>query len=287
MNPALAAGCAAAVIGGALLVAAGLRKTPAPPPRPPVSLWQRVRGSRRDTRTHLYIGAVAGVVVFAATGWLVAVAVCPAFALLLPSLLAPKGGADVARLDAMAEWTRSLGGTLSVGAGLEQAIFATQRSAPAALSSEVDNLIARLRARWSTEDALRAFADDLDDATGDLIAAALILAARRRGGGGLVAVLDGLAASVAAEVKARRQIEADRAKPRATARWVTIITLLVLGGLMLNGTYLAPYGTPVGQVILAVLLTCYGGALLWLRQAAVGKPHPRFLGAAAAEQAAR
>ena len=69
------------------------------------------------------------------------------------------------------------------------------------------------------------FADDLDDATGDLVAANLILGARRRGAG-LASVLEGLAESVAADVRARREIEADRAKPRATARWVTLITVV-------------------------------------------------------------
>ncbi len=86
--------------------------------------------------------------------------------------------------------------------------------------AEVHRLVARLRARWVTEDALRAFADELDDSTGDLVAANLILGARRRGAG-LASVLEGLAESVAADVRARRQVEADRAKPRATARWVT------------------------------------------------------------------
>ena len=51
---------------------------------------------------------------------------------------------------------------------------------------------------------------------GDLVAANLILGARRRGAG-LASVLEGLAESVAADVRARRQVEADRAKPRATA----------------------------------------------------------------------
>ena len=103
--------------------------------------------------------------------------------------------------------------------------------------------MARLRARWDTETALRAFADELDDATGDLIAANLILGARRRGAG-LASVLEGLAESVAADVRARRQIEADRAKPRATARWVTLISVGVLVVLALSGTYVAPYAHP-------------------------------------------
>jgi tight adherence protein B len=74
--------------------------------------------------------------------------------------------------------------------------------------------VSRLRARWSTEDALRAFADDLDDATGDVVAANLILGARRRGAG-LASVLDALAESVAADVRARRR---DRGRPGQTAR---------------------------------------------------------------------
>ncbi len=128
----------------------------------------------------------------------------------------------------MAEWTRNLAGVLTVGVGLEQALVATLRSAPQPIRPEVSRLVARLRARWTTEDALQEFADELDDATGDLVAAYLILGARRRGTG-LASVLQGLAESVADDVAARRQIEADRAKPRATARNVTLITLAVLG----------------------------------------------------------
>ena len=147
----------------------------------------------------------------------------------------------------MEEWTRSLSGVLTVGVGLEQALVATLRSTPAPIAPEVTRLVARLRARWVTEDALRAFADELDDATGDLIAANLILGARRRGAG-LASVLEGLAESVAADVRARRQVEADRAKPRATARWVTLISAGVLVILAVSGTYVEPYQSPLGQV---------------------------------------
>ena len=60
--------------------------------------------------------------------------------------------------------------------------------------------------------ALRAFADDLADPTGDLVVAALMLAADRRGRG-LTRVLEGLAVTVEAEVALRRQVDADRATP--------------------------------------------------------------------------
>ncbi|MEO8749003.1 MAG: hypothetical protein ABI384_01280, partial [Allobranchiibius sp.] len=151
---------------------------------------------------------------------------------------------------------------------------------PDAIGPEVTRLVARLGARWGTEDALRAFADDLDDATGDLVAANLILGARRRGRG-LANVLESLAESVSADVRARRAIEADRAKPRATARWVTLITVGVLVFLTLTGQYVAPYGSPIGQVLLALLLGSYVATLIWMRMMTRGKPLPRFIGLSA------
>jgi Flp pilus assembly protein TadB len=170
-----------------------------------------------------------------------------------------------------------LAGVLTVGVGLEQALVATLRSTPAPIAPEVTRLAARLRARWVTEDALRAFADELDDSTGDLIAANLILGARRRGAG-LSSVLEGLAESVAADVRARRQVEADRAKPRSTERWVTVISAGVLVILAVSGSYVTPYRSPFGQVILISLLAAYVATLVWMKRMALGRNLPRFLG---------
>ena len=78
--------------------------------------------------------------------------------------------------------------------------------------------------------------------------------ASQRRGSGLTRVLDGLAETVADEVRMRRQVEADRAKPRTTARAVTLITLVVLALLAFNTDYIAPYGTGLGQLVLALLL---------------------------------
>jgi tight adherence protein B len=201
-------------------------------------------------------------------------------------LSAPPAAARVGRLEAMEEWTRSLSGVLSVGVGLEQALMATVRSTPDPIRPEVTRLVARLRARWSTEDALRTFAEELDDATGDLVAANLILGARRRGAG-LASVLEGLAESVAADVRARREIEADRAKPRTTARLVTLITIGVLAVLALTGSYIDPYRSPLGQLILVVLLAAYVATLVWMRRMAAGAPLPRFLAAPTRERGRR
>jgi len=284
MTPLVAAVAGALVVAGLIGIVVGLHRSPVPPPRPRrTATVRRPRISRR-TQLLLAAGLIGGVVVAVLTGWLVAAVVVPAAVAGLPVLLAPPPRTPLDRLEAMEEWTRSLSGVLTVGVGLEEALVATLRSTPEPIRPEVAQLVARLRARWSTEDALRAFADQLDDATGDLIAANLILGARRRGSG-LASVLEGLAESVAADVRARRAIEADRAKPRTTARWVTLITVGVLVVLALSGRYIEPYGTPLGQLLLISLLAAYTATLVWMRRMVAGKPLPRFIGAVARAEA--
>jgi Flp pilus assembly protein TadB len=269
--PAVAGGLIAL---GLLGVVIGMRPT-ATPRRERTAVSTRI--PLRRTRVLLLAGGALGLVGWLVTGWILALVIAPVAVIGLPVLLStPPAATQIARLEAMEEWTRSLAGVLTVGIGLEQALVATLRSTPAPIADEVHRLVTRLRARWDTEKALRAFADELDDATGDLIAAYLILGARRRGAG-LASVLEGLAESVGADVRARRQIEADRANPRATARWVTVISASVLVVLAVSGTYVEPYRTPVGQVLLVLLLSAYVATLVWMRRMAAGKPLPRFL----------
>lgn len=287
MMPFLAALAGALIVAGLIGLFVGLQPVPERPaaPRRPSRVAGWWKGVSTRTRWLAVAGVVGGFAAAAVTGLLAAVLVVPAATVGLPWLLsAPASRAQLQRLEAMAEWTRSLAGVLTVGAGLEQALVATLRSTPEAIKPEVGRLVARLQARWTTEEALRAFADDLDDATGDLIAAALILGSRRRGAG-LANVLEGLAESVADDVKARRQVDADQEKPRTAARNVTLITVVVLAGLALTGENLDPYRTPLGQVILIVLLGLYAAALVWLRRMATPRRIPRFLGAHLREDA--
>lgn len=284
MSAVLAGICCAAVAGGFVVFISGaqrradsvrvrrrdLRR------RAPAFLRGESRRAQRN-RTILFVAVGAGVLVWLITGWVVAVVAIPAGTLVARRLLQ---GSDnkrvIQRLDAMEEWTRSMAGVITVGSGLEQAIMATGRSAPTAIAPEISTLIGRLRARWSTPEALRAFADDLDDITGDLIAAQLVLGAERRGPG-LSRVLEDLAESVSEEVRARRDIESDRSKPRATARWVTIIALAVIGLFMLQGSYVAPYGTPLGQVALVFLSAAFLGCLFWMDRSSRLEQPARFI----------
>ena len=284
MSTLLAALAGALVVGGVLLGIYALTPRPAPPPRParPARTGRLIRWWRSLPVWHRWSSLAAlaiGVLVMVATGWVVAVPVLPAAVLGLPALLmVSSADRQIARMDAIAEWTRNLAGVLTAGQGIEAALQASLRSAPDPIRPVVARLVGRMRARWSTEQALRAFADDLNDATGDLVCAALILGVARRGDG-LARVLHDLAESVSADVRGRRMIEADRAKPRASARMVTLLSIGAMVFFGLGGRFFAPYGTPIGQLILLVLLTIYGLLLWWLRRMAEIQPATRFLGA--------
>jgi Flp pilus assembly protein TadB len=238
------------------------------------------RTTRRISPTHAHrlgVGITVGLLGLLVTGWPVALLVGPLAALGLPALLAPPPhAAQIPRLEALQEWTRGLAGVLTVGIGLEQAIIATARSAPAAIRPQVSALAGRLAARTPTDVALRAFADELADPTGDLIVTALLLGASRRGQG-MAGVLENLAASVADEVRIRRAVEADQSKVRTAAKLITAVTMLMMGGLFIAGTYTRPYGSPLGQVVLILLIAGYAGALAWMRRIANGTPPVRLI----------
>lgn len=284
MTSVLAAMAGAAFASGVLLLVLGIQRRDAQPVGAP-SLRERFRPGRRAGATagwHRWrwpVAAAAAAVVWLVTGWPVAGAIAAATVVGLPVLLSTSRVAARAidRVEDLEEWSRRLADVLVVGVGLEQAIATTVRTCPDGVRAEVSALSARLAARWPTEAALRVFADDIDDASGDLVVATLILGARRRGPG-LARVLTAVADSVAEEVAMRRKVEAERAKPRATARAVTLITLGVVAIGALNGTYLAPYATPLGQLVLAAIALGFVGSLAWMRSLTLSQREPRFLG---------
>lgn len=282
MTPFIPALAGALLVAGVIGVVWGLVPAPVRDAAPRRASGMRATVARVQRRTLILVAVatLVGIVVASLTGWLIAIVVIPLGVVGLPVLLtAPPSATSIRKLEALEEWTRGLSSLLTVGVGLEEALRNSLRSTPEPIREDVALLVARLRARMSTEAALRAFADDIDDATVDYVASYLILGSRRRGQG-LATVLADLAARVAKDVRGRRDVEADRAKTRTTARWVTIITLIVMGLLLLTGDYVAPYATPLGQLVLSVLLVAYVGLLVWMRNMAKGERMPRFLGTA-------
>lgn len=251
------------VAGSAIwLLIAGLRPVAAPSNTPRRSHLTR---PQRKQLQLIAIGLVIGLLLWILTGYIAAVIAAPILALLAPQLI-PRSTekSTIARLTAMEEWTRSLVGLLGATASIEQAIIASRSSAPKALKEEIGMLAARLQSGIPIEQALGQFGDDLDDTTGDLLTGSLILGTRRRGSG-LARLLEGTAETIADDVAARRQIEADRAKPRANARFITVIAVVVIAvEFLFNPAYVEPYRTGVGQIILIALVALFLAALWWM-----------------------
>lgn len=278
---ALLAGLTALGVAGLLLVVAGLipgsaEWSRASAPRRSTLARFRMRWSRRQ-RTLALAGLVLGVGLWLASGWIVFLIGVPIAVVTVPALFENGGTQErLQRLDALETWTRSLAGLTVAGAGLEQTIAASLSSANDAIRPQVATLVARINARWRTATALRAFADDVDDPTCDLVIMHLLLAERMRGPG-LARALEDLADSISDEVRARRAIETDRAKPRQNMRIITVTTLALLCAMPFAGTFMAPYSTPAGQVFLAFWLALYAGILLWLRRIAAPARAMRML----------
>ena len=265
----------ALIVAGILTLIYALTPRPVAPARP--TRRRRSSSSSSKVRTVALAGLAAGALLAVVSGWVVAIVLAPAVAVMVYRVITGRAKNRIERLGALADFARGLGGVLTVGRGLEQAILHAARSAPAPLAGEIGRLAARIRANWSTTKALRLFADEVDDATGDLFVATLILAAGRRGPG-VASAMTGLAESIDADVRARRQVETEQQKARTAARMITAISALLLTGLFLAGSYVEPYRTPLGQLLLTVLMGVYLLALLWMGRISAATPLPRFMG---------
>lgn len=274
---------AVAGAGLALLVLALHGTTPrAAAPRSPGGLTER-HGRR------LLVAAAVGLLVLVVTSWPVAAVAGGALVLVWPALF---GGAKleqeaIARVEGLAAWTESLRDTIAGAVGLEQAIPATVYAASPAIQGELRLLVDRLRVRVPLATALHRLADDLDDPSADMVVAALILNARLRGPG-LRQVLTSLSESARAEVEMRQRVSAGRSATRRSSQVVMVFSLLVIGGLTLfNPTYVEPFGTPTGQLVLAAVVACFAGGFLWMKRLSGIDTPARFLVRSARAEAVR
>lgn len=235
------------------------------------------RLQRLGTRLPIAVGV--GLLTLVVTRWPVLAVALGVLAYFGPALV---GGSreekrSIARLEGLAAWTESLRDTIAGAVGLEQAIPATAYAASPSISPQLLTLSDRLRVRTPMPVALQRFADELDDAGADLIVAALMLNARLRGPG-LRDVLTSLAESAREELEMRRRVIAGRASTRRSVQIVMGITVVfVLGLTLFNREYVAPYASPVGQLVLVVVLAFFAAGFMWMRRLAVFELPERFL----------
>ena len=220
-------------------------------------------------------GLVAGVVVLAVTRWVPAVVIVPVVVVAGPRLLGDPKNRDIIVLEALDRWVRALTASLLTGRSVPDAIRSTRRQAPEVLANAVSLAALRLDERWTLPDALAGFADDVNHADADAVAAALVVAGQR--GTGAAATLEALADALQDRLAAAREIDNERAKPRIVVRQVTaIIGVVLVLALITSPAYFAPYRSGVGPWIAVGLALVYVASLARLQAASQPKPRGRL-----------
>lgn len=239
----------------------------------------------RTLSTRAAIAIIVGVIVLVVTQWVVAAVGAGLLVLGWDSLAGGAGEERKAmvRLEGLAAWTESLRDTIAGSVGLEQAIPSSVRAASPALQPPLRLLVDRLHSRMPMPEAFRRFADDLNDSSADLVIAALILNARLRGPG-LRDMLGALSTSARSELDMRRRVAADRS---TTRRSVQIVVGFSVGMSLLlavfNRTYVEPYNSPLGQLMLAGVVAMYAAGFFWIRRLAKFTLPARLLGSTKAD----
>jgi len=229
-------------------------------------LFDALTSPGRDHRTRrvLHLAArgrraglalAVGAAGLALTGWVVAAVGGAILGWALPRWLsARRGGRErVARGEAIAEAAARLRDAVRAGAGVPEAFAGLGSHGPSRLRPAFRQAALDLRLGGLPR-ALEGVRERLDDPLGDLLIRALLVA-DRTGGRHLSQVLDDLAEAARRQATTLREVRAHQARNRFTAAIVSAAPVaLLLAIRQVNPGYLAPYETPAGQLVLAVVL---------------------------------
>lgn len=219
--------------------------------------------------------AIAG---WALTGWPAAGVLAGGAAAVAPLLSGTRRRRDElnAKSEALASWAEMLRDTITAHAGLREAIALTARVAPAPIRKEVQLLAVRAE-RESLTTALRRFAVEVADPVADLIVASLVIAAERQAQR-LAELLTQIAGSAREQSAMRLRVETGRARTFASSRALVAITFgLAVILLVFSPTFMSPYDSATGQIVLMAIGALFAGAFWALVQ--LGRPvtPPRLL----------
>lgn len=263
--------CGLLVVAGLMLAWTGLSEEPI------VEKEGRARRRREPIPPQRLAVIVApGLAVLVITRWPVAALGISAAAWFAtsPALRQRNDSADIA--DALTTWAEMLRDATGTPRGIEGVLVATAAGAPVLIRPHVLRLARRLPYE-SLDTALDGLADDLDHPIGDLVVTALGLSASA-GGRHIRAVLDDLATTAREEAQMHRRVEVARARPRADMRSVLAIMAAFVVLLLLTAReYLAPYRTPIGQLILLVVCAIWAMAIVAMGRLGRSQPTERFL----------
>jgi hypothetical protein len=223
---------------------------------------------------------MAGLAVLVVTRWPVAATGAMVAGWCAPVWLRGRSQRDrQARTEAIALWAEMLRDAIGTARGIEGVLVATAATAPVPIRVEVQAMAHRLGSESLTS-ALEGLGRDLAHPVGDLVVTALRLTATA-GTREVRGVLDDLAAAAYAEAESQRRIDVARERPRAAMRYsALIIGLFVVGLMVFSGSYLAPYQSAVGQLVLLFVAAYWAAGFWWMQRMGRLAPVERFLAAA-------
>jgi len=262
-----------------------------------VTSWRPVPARERDRsrrsvldrldRRRVLGAAAGGLVLLVLTRWPVAALAGAALGWMLGGMAGRKERRELdRRTEAIALWTEMLRDAIGTARGVEGVLVATAATAPLPIRAEVQAMARRL-AREPLDVALDGLAADLDHPIGDLVVTALRLTSTA-GGRQVRDVLANLAAAAYAEADSRRRVEVARERPRAAMRY----TAIIIGGfvallVVFSRTYLDPYDSALGQVVLVVVGFYWAAGFWWMHRMGRVAPVERFLLSAPAQDGLR
>ena len=190
------------------------------------------------------------------------------------------------RTEAIALWAEMLRDAIGTARGIEGVLVATAATSPVAIRSELKTMALRLQ-HEPLDIVLDGLAADLDHPLGDLVVTALRLTSTA-GGRQVRDVLNSLAAAAYAEADSHRRVEVAREKPRTAMRYTAIIIAgFVVVLIVFSRRYLAPYGSALGQLVLAVVGAYWAAGFWWMNRMGRVEPVERMLVPTSAKKATR
>ena len=216
-------------------------------------------GALRRTTPRAMGVAAGAAVAFAATGWPAAALASGILGFLLPAsvLRAREERTRLERREAVAETSTRLRDAIRSGMGLADALARAAENAPRTLRADLRRFVSDARVGGLPE-AAQSFAQRVRDPSADLLASALATS-HHLGSRNLSDVLDALAEATTEQAAAVREARARQTRNRMSARIVAAVPILLLLAIRrVNPSYLAPFGAPGGQAVLAL-----GLALIW------------------------
>jgi tight adherence protein B len=228
----------------------------------------------------VFAAVACGVLALMVTGWLVAALAGAYGGFAAVRALGDRRTSvkvEQERITALASWCEQLRDLLTAEHGIVGTIAATARTCPEPIRPEVERLATRL-SRQSPSSAIRQFAAELDDPSGDLVASVLLLAMSRSSR--TSELLSELAGTIRDRAAMRLRVEADRSGQRSEARFIVGFSAVVITGVLIFGReseFLDAYDDASGQLVLAFVIACFAFGGWWMSRLTRFERPARFL----------